>query len=151
MTEGVEWLYAWQLDGEDLTQRYQAAHGLTFVEVSDGEHLSVSRVIVAPRTASRPHYHPYTDVIVHLLSSPYEGAVTLSGPDLAHCVMQQPNSIIRVHRNVPHMVVNRGDEPLVALEYRSAPMRQGNVLMPELYDKATTILRDVFDMEPPAW
>ncbi|WP_084497338.1 cupin domain-containing protein [Nocardia amamiensis] len=93
--------------------------------------ISAGMVNMAPAAVSRAHYHAHSEIVVVCLRG---SAVTLVGPDLTP-YFHGPGEFIYIPDGVVHVAVNLADaDDLVALEMRTDPLFNDDVVLTPEYD-----------------
>ncbi len=88
------------------------------------------RITIPPGGRTKAHLHEAHESGIYLVSGTAE---TWFGDLLAERVVATAGQFIYIGRGVPHVAVNRGAEPAVALLCRTDPNEQESVvLLPEL-------------------
>jgi uncharacterized RmlC-like cupin family protein len=99
--------------------------------ICGAEGISAGMVRMPPNAASRAHYHAHSEIIVCCLRG---NAATLIGPRLEP-YFHGPGEFIYIPEGVIHVAVNlSATEELVAIEMRTDPMFNDDVLLTPHYD-----------------
>ena len=117
---------------------YQGKQGPTYAggvsaESAGSTHLWMGRVTIPPGGRTKAHIHEHHDTAIHQL----EGEADLyTGDGLAQHDVLRAGEYIFIPANCPHVAVNRGSVPVVAIIARTDPNEQESVvLLPELESK----------------
>lgn len=97
------------------------------IDTTKETQLSAGAVYMGPEHSSLAHSHPETDVIVLLLDSGPDGALTLFGDQLENEIWQQPLQVLWIPRGVKHAALNpSSSRSVIAAEFRSNPLLGGD-------------------------
>ncbi|WP_405167398.1 cupin domain-containing protein [Nocardia sp. NBC_01499] len=102
-------------------------------ETAGSQGISAGMVNMPPGKVSRAHYHAHSEIIVVCLRG---HAATLVGPNLTPYV-HGPGEFVYIPEGVVHVGVNLSEtEDLVAVEMRTDPMFNDDVVLTPDYDSA---------------
>lgn len=93
------------------------------IDATSATRLSAGAVYMRPGHSALAHSHRKTDVIVLLLDSGPDGALTLFGDQLENEIWQQPFQALWIPRGVKHAAINpSASTSVIAVEFRSNPL-----------------------------
>lgn len=114
---------------------YDGQQGLTYAsgvsaESAGAQGLCLHTLTIPPGGRARAHRHAAHESAIYLVS----GVVDVWwGDGLAHREVMQAGDFIYIPAGVPHLPVNRGDQPAFGVVARTDPNEQESVeLLPEL-------------------
>jgi uncharacterized RmlC-like cupin family protein len=116
---------------------YEGKQGLAYAagvsrESVGARGLCLHSVTIPPGARAKAHRHESHESAIFGVSGTCE---FWWGEGLAHCDELGPGDFVYIPAGVPHLPINRGDEPVVAVVARTDPSEQESVvLMPELDD-----------------
>lgn len=114
---------------------YLGKQGFTYVEGISAESvgstgLSMVLLTVPPGGRASAHKHEHHETAIYILAGEAE---TWFGERLEQQVVVKAGELFYIPADLPHLAVNRGSEPLVAVIARTDPNEQESVvLLPEL-------------------
>ena len=117
--------------GEGYEGRQGLAYAAGISAESAGAHgLCLHTVTIPPGGRAKAHRHEAHESAIYTVSGRCE---FWWGDGLAHCDELGPGDFVHIPAGVPHLPINRTDEPMFAVIARTDPNEQESVvLMPEL-------------------
>jgi uncharacterized RmlC-like cupin family protein len=118
-------------------QGYHGRQGLSYAAGVSAQSvgargLCLHTLTIPPGGRAKAHRHESHESAIYTVSGRCE---VWWGDGLAHCDEAGPGDFVYIPAGVPHLPVNRTDEPVVAVIARTDPDEQESVvLMPELDD-----------------
>ncbi len=85
------------------------------------------KVTIPPGGRTKAHVHEFHESAFLLLSG--DNLELWTGDELQHCEVAHPGDYLFIPANVPHVAVNRGNEPAVCIGCRNEPTAQESVVM----------------------
>lgn len=85
------------------------------------------KVTIPPGGRTKAHVHELHESAFFLLSG--DNVELYTGNELQHCEVAHAGDYLFIPANVPHVAVNRGNEPAVFIGCRNEPSAQESVVM----------------------
>ena len=99
-------------------------------ETCNAQAICMHLLTVPPGGRAKAHKHATHETAIYVLSG---HAIMYWGDRLQHCMETGAGDLVYIPADVPHLPVNTGDEPAVAVIARTDPHEQESViLLPEL-------------------
>jgi uncharacterized RmlC-like cupin family protein len=117
------------------SQAYAGKQGFTYVEGITAQSvgstgLCMNLLTIPPGGRASAHKHVHHETAIYIISGEAE---TWFGERLEHRVVNKAGEMFYIPADMPHLAVNRGTEPCVAIIARTDPNEQESVeLLPEL-------------------
>jgi uncharacterized RmlC-like cupin family protein len=114
---------------------YEGRQGLSYAagisaESAGARGLCLHTLTIPPGGRAKAHRHESHESAIYMISGRCE---VWWGEGLVHCDEAGPGDFVHIPAGVPHLPINRTDEPAVAVLARTDPNEQESVvLMPEL-------------------
>lgn len=111
--------------------RYEGRQGLTYLHGVSAESvgsrgLCLHLLTIPPGGRAKAHLHAAHETAVYVISG--EG-VMFWGERLEHEMVSRAGDIVYIPAGVPHLPLNRGPEPVVAVVARTDPNEQESVVL----------------------
>jgi uncharacterized RmlC-like cupin family protein len=117
------------------TETYAGQQGFSYIEGISAESagakgIAMMLLTVPPGGRAKAHMHEAHETAIYVFSGE---VVTYWGDKLQHCVVTRAGDMFYIPAGTPHLPVNRGSEPAVAVVARTdAKEQESVVLLPDL-------------------